>query len=63
MNQEKTDLHVLKRMWELSRLENAPTTDQVKEFSQLKEKLERRLEKSLELEDRTRRLARYLKAA
>jgi hypothetical protein len=63
MGREEADLSVLNRLWELSRLEKMPTADQRKEFSKLKGQFERRLEKSLELEKRTRRLARYLRAA
>ena len=63
MRKQATDYDVLERLWELSRLERRPTPDQEKEFSELKEKFERRLEKSFELEEKTLRLARYLKAA
>jgi hypothetical protein len=63
MEKEKTDFDVLKRLWELSRLEQTPTIDQKKEFFELKDEFEQRLEKSLSLEERTRRLARCLKAA
>jgi hypothetical protein len=63
MEHDVCDFVVLKRLWDLSRLEHRPTADQEKEFVALKDTLERGLEKSLALEDRTRRLARYLKAA
>ncbi len=63
MEKERTDFDVLERLLELSRLEQTPTTDQENEFSELTGKLERRFEKSLAFEDRTRRLARYLRAA
>ena len=63
MRNQATDYDVLKRLWELSRLDQKPTVDQEKEFSRLKGRLERRLEKSLELEEKTVRLARFLKAA
>jgi hypothetical protein len=63
MEKGKTDFDVLKRLWELSRLEQTPTDQQDKEFSQLKDELEHRLEKSVSLEEKTSRLVRYLKAA
>jgi hypothetical protein len=63
MEKEQTDFDVLKRLWELSRLEQTPTIDHKKEFVELKDEFEQRLEKSLALEERTRRLARCLKAA
>jgi len=58
-----TDLDVLKRLSELSKLEQKPTPRQKKEFIRLKGELERRLEESLALEERTIRLVRFLKAA
>lgn len=63
MEKELTDLRLLKRLWALSRLEQKPTADQEKEFFRLKSDFEQRLEKSLELEKKTLRLARFLKAA
>jgi hypothetical protein len=63
MVKKVTDLDILRRMWELSRLEQSPTDDEVEEFSELKDQLERSLEQSLALEERTRRLVRYLLAA
>ena len=63
MKNETTDYDVLQKLLELSRLEQAPTPEQEKAFSELKDEFSRSVNKSLELEDRTRRLARYLKAA
>jgi hypothetical protein len=63
MEEEAVDANVLRRLWELSRLEHPPTAHEEKEFTLLKYQLERSLERSMVLEKRTRRLVRYLKAA
>jgi len=57
------DLDLLKRLWTLSCLEQKPTAAQKKEFAKLTGEYQQRLRKLLVLEDRTLRLARYLKAA
>ena len=61
--QEKLDFNMLSRLWELSRMEQVPTAAQEKEFSELSNKLERKLQQSLVLEDKTLKLVKYLKAA
>jgi hypothetical protein len=63
MEEAATDADVLNRLWELSRLEHPPTAREEREFALLKYQLERSLERSMVLEERTKRLVRYLKAA
>ena len=59
----RKDMDLLNRLLELSRLEKTPTAAQEKEFSRLQSEMALRLKKSMEIEDKTRRLLRYLKAA